>query len=266
MAAGLRSHDEPPALPAPAMLLSPADGDSPRPSNGQGFGFFTWRSSPSEDVVAEVAEFAYQDDARLFVGRPALPGSRISSGQLWTTGGNWNWRVWSITRSGDIVFSDATDISALKGDERPVDRGGRRPRPQRSHPACTEPAVSTLPRESGAERRGPRPAAPRPPMSRCVKTKRADRRSEMAARHLINVDLAKVFRTADRKQSAAGPHLGGVRRGDEDHLQAPRGQGHRLREAAGWQHQAEADHRVHRARLKAPRPPASSSNAPRTRS
>ena len=107
MAAGLRSHDEPPALPAPATLLSPADGDWPRPSNGQRFGFFTWRSSPSEDVVAEVAEFAYKDDARLFVGRPARPGSRISTGQLWTTGGKWNWRVWSITRTGDIVFSDA---------------------------------------------------------------------------------------------------------------------------------------------------------------
>ncbi len=107
MVAGLRSHDEPPALPAPAMLLSPADGDWPRPSNGQRLGSFTWRSSPSEDVVAEVAEFAYKDDARLFVGRPARAGSRISTGQLWTTGGQWNWRVWSITRSGDIVFSDA---------------------------------------------------------------------------------------------------------------------------------------------------------------
>ena len=106
MMAGLRSNDEPPALPAPATLLSPPDGDRPRPSNGQPFGFFTWRSSPSEDVVAEVAEFAYKDDARLFVGRPARAESRISAGKLWTTGGKWNWRVWSITRSGNIAFSD----------------------------------------------------------------------------------------------------------------------------------------------------------------
>ena len=107
MVAGLRSHDESPALPAPATLLSPADGDLPRPSNGQPFGSFTWRSSPSEEVVAEVAEFAYKDDARLFVSRPSRPGgSRISAGQLWTTGGKWSWRVWSITKSGDIVFSD----------------------------------------------------------------------------------------------------------------------------------------------------------------
>jgi hypothetical protein len=108
MIAGLRSNDQPPALPAPATLLSPATGHWPGPSTGQGFGLFTWRSSPSEDVVAEVAEFAYQDDARLFVSRPARPGSgpRISAGQLWTTGGEWNWRVWSLTGTGDIVFSD----------------------------------------------------------------------------------------------------------------------------------------------------------------
>ena len=106
--ARLTSSDQPHALPAPAMLASPAAGQWPRPSNGQRFGIFTWRSSPSEDVVAEIAEFAYQDDARLFVSRPARPGSgsQISTGQLWTTGGEWNWRVWSITGTGDIVFSD----------------------------------------------------------------------------------------------------------------------------------------------------------------
>jgi hypothetical protein len=108
IAAGLRSNDEPRAIPAPATLLSPAADHWPRPSNGQRFGVFTWRPSPSEDVVAEIAEFAYQDDVRLFVSRPAGTGSgpRISTGQLWTTGGKWNWRVWSITRTGDIAFSD----------------------------------------------------------------------------------------------------------------------------------------------------------------
>jgi hypothetical protein len=68
---------------------------------------FTWRSSRSEDVVAEIAEFAYQGDARLFVRRQSS-GARtgLSAGELWTTGGDWNWRVWSMTRSGDITFSE----------------------------------------------------------------------------------------------------------------------------------------------------------------
>jgi hypothetical protein len=59
--------------------------------------------------VAEIVEFAYQDDARLFLRRPVLSESRgqISAGQLWTTRSTWKWRVWSITRTGDVVFSDA---------------------------------------------------------------------------------------------------------------------------------------------------------------
>ena len=30
----------------------------------------------------------------------------VSAGQLWTTRGEWAWRVWSITRSGEIAFSE----------------------------------------------------------------------------------------------------------------------------------------------------------------
>jgi hypothetical protein len=60
-------------LPPPATLLSPANGHFPQASGGQRFGAFRWRTSPSDDIVAEIAEFAYQDDARLFVRRPADP-------------------------------------------------------------------------------------------------------------------------------------------------------------------------------------------------
>jgi hypothetical protein len=96
-------------LPVPATLLSPATGDSPQPPTGQRFGTFQWRSSPSEDVLAEIAEFHYHDDARLFFTRPRRPGlrSEISAGGLWTTGDAWYWRVWSVSRTGDMAFSEA---------------------------------------------------------------------------------------------------------------------------------------------------------------
>ena len=97
------------AFPLPATLLSPADGHFPLPSDRQRFGIFSWRSSPSDDVVGEIVEFAYQNDARLFFRRPVRGGSHegISAGELWTTRGPWNWRVWSISRTGDLVVSDA---------------------------------------------------------------------------------------------------------------------------------------------------------------
>ena len=96
------------SLPVPPTLLTPATGRRPRPRKDQRFGSFTWRSSESDDVVAEIAEFAYDDDARLFVVRPQQPASsgEVSEGRLWTTGGAWYWRVWSVSRSGDIAFSE----------------------------------------------------------------------------------------------------------------------------------------------------------------
>jgi hypothetical protein len=105
------SHDIPAGpLPTPARLRSPQNGWFPIPPNGARFGDFKWQSSTSEDVVAEIAEFTYHDDARLFLLRPrsrnlGVP-QHISAGQLWSTGGDWAWRVWSITMSGEIAFSE----------------------------------------------------------------------------------------------------------------------------------------------------------------
>lgn len=109
MAALLARKGQMRALPASATLVSPADGRMPRPLSTDRFGAFRWRSSLSDGVVAEIVEFAYADDARLFVMRPNQPGARgeISAGKLWTTRSTWQWRVWSITRDGDVVFSEA---------------------------------------------------------------------------------------------------------------------------------------------------------------
>ncbi len=92
----------------PATHLAPADTEFPVPAAGERFGTFTWLSSASEDVIAEIGEFVYKNDARLFVTRPRYPGSpsSVSTGALWTTSSTWSWRVWSITRSGSVTFSD----------------------------------------------------------------------------------------------------------------------------------------------------------------
>ncbi len=95
-------------VPRPATLVSPRNGAFPVPANSARFGDFAWQSSPDEDVVAEVAEFSYHDDARLFL-LPAERSNRrrrVSAGELWTTRGDWAWRVWSITRSGEMSISD----------------------------------------------------------------------------------------------------------------------------------------------------------------
>jgi hypothetical protein len=95
-------------VPMPATLRSPQNGRFPIPVRGARFGEFAWQSSTSEDVVAEIAEFSYHDDARLFLlqaGNSGVP-RHVSAGQLWTTRGEWAWRVWSITMSGEIAFSE----------------------------------------------------------------------------------------------------------------------------------------------------------------
>lgn len=94
-------------VPEPATLRSPQDGRFPVPAKGQRFGDFEWQSSTAEAVLAEVAEFSYGDDARLFLlpaKDPAGP-RHVSAGQLWTTRDEWAWRVWTISQSGEIAFS-----------------------------------------------------------------------------------------------------------------------------------------------------------------
>lgn len=95
-------------VPPPATLRLPRNGRFPIPTNDARFGDFEWQPSAGQDVVAEIAEFSYHDDARLFLlqrRNPSLP-RRVSAGQLWSTRGEWAWRVWSITGSGEIAFSD----------------------------------------------------------------------------------------------------------------------------------------------------------------
>jgi len=95
--------------PTPAILQSPDNGHFPVPPNGARFGNFEWQSSTSDDVIAEIAEFRYRDDARLFLLQPSNRGvpQRVSVGQLWSTRDEWTWRVWSITKSGEVAFSEA---------------------------------------------------------------------------------------------------------------------------------------------------------------
>jgi hypothetical protein len=95
-------------VPAPATVRSPQTGQFPIPANGARFGDFEWRSSRSPDVVAEIAEFSYHDDARLILvpTRSAGAPRRVSTGQLWSTRDEWAWRIWSISGSGEIALSE----------------------------------------------------------------------------------------------------------------------------------------------------------------
>lgn len=101
------------ATPSPAMLDTPEDGQFPQPPSGRRFGAFTWLPSSSVGVVAEIVEFAYKNDARLFVqfrsGTSPVSG-QLSAGQLWTTQSRWKWRVWSITAGGNVSFSEASSF------------------------------------------------------------------------------------------------------------------------------------------------------------
>lgn len=93
----------------PASTLSPEDGQFPTVRQGERFGAFRWHASPSNDVLVELAEFAYDDDVRLVFVVPDAPGEArsVSAGALWTTSRPWRWRVWSIGRSGEVAFSES---------------------------------------------------------------------------------------------------------------------------------------------------------------
>jgi len=94
--------------PAPAQLLSPEDGHAPVPDAGQRFGNFTWQPSPSGNVVTQIVEFAYKNDDWLYfmpTQNYATP-DQLSAGKVSQGPGEWKWRVWSISDTGAIAFSD----------------------------------------------------------------------------------------------------------------------------------------------------------------
>ena len=95
--------------PKPAVLLEPQDGHAPKPPPGEPIGEFRWQPSTSPNVIAEIVEFAYKDDARLVAVFPwgTLTKGELSASNLWRTGTTWKWRVWSISDAGGISFSQA---------------------------------------------------------------------------------------------------------------------------------------------------------------
>lgn len=100
----------PGSAPKPPELVGPGDGQYPVPTPGVRFGDFSWHTSPSSGEVAEIAEFAYDDDARLFTiffSGPPPKTEYSSTGMLWTIRSTWKWRVWSISSSGAVSFSPA---------------------------------------------------------------------------------------------------------------------------------------------------------------
>lgn len=84
------------------------NGVYPRPQRGERFGDFTWEPSQSADVIGQVVEFTWGKGTnwgltRLFF----LPAkeNKVSSGHL-MSGGIQTWRVWTISKSGEIAFSE----------------------------------------------------------------------------------------------------------------------------------------------------------------
>ena len=94
-------------MPEPARLLTP-NGVYPVPQPNERFGDFIWYPSQSTDVIGQVVEFVWGKDTnwgltRLFF----LPASENKiSGGLLMSGGPTVWRVWSINKFGDVVFSE----------------------------------------------------------------------------------------------------------------------------------------------------------------
>ena len=90
-----------------ARLLTP-NGMYPVPQRGARFGDFTWQPSQSTEVIGQVVEFTWGQETnywgltRLFFLPPSE--DKISSGLL-MSGGLSKWRVWSISKGGDVAFS-----------------------------------------------------------------------------------------------------------------------------------------------------------------
>jgi hypothetical protein len=88
---------------ATSLALTPGP---PPPPDEVRYDVYRWIPSPSKDVVAEVAEFYYDDANRLFIN----PGGEVSEGELW--GGGVPWRVWSVGKDGQVVTSEVVKPSA----------------------------------------------------------------------------------------------------------------------------------------------------------
>lgn len=91
--------------PEPARLLTP-DGYSPVSLTT--YGDFNWEPSRSRDVIGQVVEFMWGREfnwgvTRLFFLPPGQ--SKLSSGLL-MNGGPTVWRVWTVNKFGDVVFSE----------------------------------------------------------------------------------------------------------------------------------------------------------------
>ncbi len=102
---------------APSVIPRAADLPAPReegPAGSRRISAFLWRPSPSGGVVAEVAEFARNGDARLFArlsSRDQLRAVQISAEKLPAVHGEWWWRVWSISDSGAVAFSETKSFT-----------------------------------------------------------------------------------------------------------------------------------------------------------
>jgi hypothetical protein len=92
-------------FPQPAVLLDPRQGVYPPPPPGQRFGSFKWRPGSPTARALEIVEFAYDDDARLFV-RDVATEPEVSTGRIFFTRSTWHWSVWTVNRAGDISFSE----------------------------------------------------------------------------------------------------------------------------------------------------------------
>ena len=90
-----------------AQLLT-LEGAYPQRKPDERFGDFIWEPSQSTEVIGQVVEFVMgRDSSRGFTRLFFLsPGERkLSSGHL-MSGGKSVWRVWSISKGGDIGFSE----------------------------------------------------------------------------------------------------------------------------------------------------------------
>jgi hypothetical protein len=93
---------------APAQLLSPENGHAPVPDAGQRLGHFTWQRSPTGNVVAQILEVSYlNDDWMFFVpAQNDAAQDQLPSASRRNPGSEWKWRVWSISDTGRVAFSD----------------------------------------------------------------------------------------------------------------------------------------------------------------